>query len=98
MFIPLLVNDHSHKHEITNETSNDKSAQRQTCRRFIHTAIRSESLSKLVLKLDKQPDGMNIINVLGLFSRAKKASHNLLAELIKLAVVSFINQSGITQY
>ena len=29
---------HSHEHEITNETSNDKSAQRQTRRRFIHTA------------------------------------------------------------
>ena len=29
---------HSHKHEITNETFNDKSAQRQMRRQFIHTA------------------------------------------------------------
>ena len=32
-----LLKVHSHEHEITNETSNDNSAQRQTRRQFIHT-------------------------------------------------------------
>ena len=29
---------YSHDHEVTNETSNDKAAQRETRRQFIHTA------------------------------------------------------------
>ena len=33
-----MLKAHSHEHEITNETSKDKSAQRQTRRQFIHTA------------------------------------------------------------
>ena len=34
----FAVKAHSHEHVITNETSNDKSAQRQTRLQFIHTA------------------------------------------------------------
>ena len=45
-FLELTVKAHSHEEEIINETSNDKSAQRQTRRRFIHTTSGSRNVAK----------------------------------------------------
>ena len=43
----MNLNGHSHKHQITIKTSNDKSAQRQTRRRFIlMTTLAGQNVEK----------------------------------------------------
>ena len=52
----LALKAHSHEHEIANEMSSDKPAQRQTRRRFIHTTTSAaEMLMKAGIAFSSPP-------------------------------------------